>query len=43
MSAPTGPCRAIAFCFDQHAFGPAERPDYKLVVLTPVAAGNPNR
>ena len=23
-------------CFDQHTFNPAERPDYKLVVLTPV-------
>jgi transcriptional regulator with XRE-family HTH domain len=30
-------------CFDQHTFSPAERPDYKLVVLTPVAGGSPNR
>lgn len=25
-----------ALCFEQHTFSPAERPDYKLVVLTPV-------
>lgn len=31
-------------CFDQHTFNPAERPDCKLVVLTPIAgSGRANR
>jgi transcriptional regulator with XRE-family HTH domain len=31
--------RQGVLCFDQHTFSPAERPDYKLVVLTPVPKG----